>query len=662
MKRLWFLLLLVLSFSCQVKRENYQLFDDYPAYTGADLGLTYHPEFSQFKIWSPAASKVTLQLYAEGAGGQPLEILDMERAGHGVWELKVVKDLVGQFYTYRITTDSLLNETQGIYARAVGVNGVRAAIIDPETTNPEGWEHDTRPSLRQPNDVILYEMHVRDFTAGPESGSTKPGKYSGVTESGTKNSRGQATGVDHLHEMGITHVHLLPVFDHQSIDETRLDQPQYNWGYDPKNFNVPEGSFSSDPYNPAIRIFEFKKMVMDLHANGIRVIMDVVYNHTGETNGSAFNLEVPGYYYRHDAAGKWSNATACGNETASERIMMRKYMIESCKYWVNEYHVDGFRFDLMGVHDIQTMNLLSEELHNIEPTLYLYGEGWTAGASPLPDSLRALKANTSKLTNIGAFSDDLRDGVKGSVFEDLGKGFVNGGEGTEESIKFGIVAATQHPQVNYQKVNYSKVPWAAEPSQCINYVSCHDNHTLFDKLLLTGEGKINERDLVKMDKLANAIVLTSQGVPFLHAGEEMLRTKHGEHNSFNKPDSINQIDWSRKWKHADVTSYYRDLITLRKSHPAFRMRTAEMIRSHLKFLEPSQPRVVAYAIDAKAAGDEWNEIIVIFNANRNATRMEVPTGSWKVAASGEKIALRNQETVKGGTITIAELSTTILFR
>jgi pullulanase len=661
MKMLFALVVIAgIALSCQIRKEK--SYEDYPVYNGDDLGLTYDPTYSQFRVWSPTAEKVTIQFYSAGEGGTPAETLDLKKSTGGTWELRVEKDLAGQFYTYQVSVDSLLPETQGIYAKAVGVNGKRAAIINPASTNPEGWFIDTSPAITQPNDIILYEMHVRDFTIGPESGSSSPGKYAGVAEPGTKNSHGNSTGVDHLKELGITHVHLLPVFDHQSIDETKLSEPQYNWGYDPKNFNVPEGSFSSDPYNPSTRIYEFKKMVMGLHANGLRVIMDVVYNHTGETAHSAFNLEVPGYYYRHDGSGRLSNATACGNETASERAMMRKYIIESCKYWITEYHIDGFRFDLMGVHDLSTMNLVAEELLKIDPSLFFYGEGWTAGASPLPDSLRALKANTSKLHHIAAFSDDLRDGIKGSVFEDLSRGFVNGGEGAEESIKFGIVAATQHPQVNYQKVNYSKAPWALDPSQCINYVSCHDNNTLFDKLVLTGEGKESEGDLVKMDKMANAIVLTSQGVPFLHAGEEMLRTKHGEHNSFNKPDAVNQIDWRWKTGHADVFKYYQDLITLRRSHPAFRMKSAEMIRANLKFMEPAEPRVVAYSINGNAAGDTWNEIIVIFNANRKPVTMEIPDGKWNVAVAGEKIELKNPKAVRGGTTTIAELSTWIIYR
>lgn len=661
MKKLSTLLVIAgVALSCQIRQEK--SYENYPVYNGNDLGLTYDPTYSQFKVWSPTAEKVTIQFYSAGQGGAPTEILDLKKSSAGIWELKVEKDLAGQFYTYQVMVDSLLPETQGIYAKAVGVNGKRAAIINLASTNPEGWSIDTSPAITQPNDIVLYEMHVRDFTIGPESGSSSPGKYAGVAEPGTRNSHGQSTGIDHLKELGITHVHLLPVFDHQSIDETKLAERHYNWGYDPKNFNVPEGSFSSDPYNPSTRIYEFKKMVMGLHANGLRVIMDVVYNHTGETANSAFNLEVPGYYYRHDSSGRFSNATACGNETASERAMMRKYIVESCKYWITEYHIDGFRFDLMGVHDLSTMNLLAEELLKIDSSLFFYGEGWTAGASPLPDSLRALKANTFKLHHIAAFSDDLRDGIKGSVFEDLSRGFVNGGEGAEESIKFGIVAATQHPQVNYQKVNYSKAPWALDPSQCINYVSCHDNNTLFDKLVLAAEGKVSEGDLVKMDKMANAIVLTSQGIPFLHAGEEMLRTKHGEHNSFNKPDSVNQIDWSWKWDHADVAKYYQDLITLRRSHPAFRMTSAEMIRTNLKFMEPVQPKVVAYTINGRAVGDTWSEIIVIFNANRKPVTMEIPNGTWNVVVEGEKIELKNHKVVKGGTTTIAELSTRIIYR
>lgn len=638
-------------------------YDSYPVYRGDDLGLTYSPASSRFKIWAPTAKHVVIHLYAKGQGGQPLETLPLHPATDGVWELSVSRDLQGLFYTYQVeTADARLAETPGIQTKAVGVNGRRAAIIDLARTSPAGWNQDVRPRLKQPGDIILYEVHVRDFTIAADSGSSHPGKYLGLVETGTRNSSGQATGIDHLRELGVTHVHLLPVFDHQSIDETKLDRPQYNWGYDPGNYNVPEGSFATDPYDPSRRIVEFKQMVQGLHAAGLRVIMDVVYNHTSETENSNFNLEVPGYYYRHTADGGWSNASACGNETASERAMMRRYMIESCKYWVTEYHVDGFRFDLMGVHDIETMNLLAAELHKVEPTLFLYGEGWTAGASPLPDSQRALKANAAKLRHIAVFSDDLRDGLKGSVFEDTGKGFVNGADGAEESVKFGIVAAVFHPQVGYAKVNYSKAPWAAEPTQCINYASCHDNQTLYDKLVQTSGETHSAAEIEQMDKLANAIVLTSQGVPFLHAGEEMLRTKHGEHNSFNQPDAINQIDWEWKSQHAGVFKYYQGLIALRKAHPAFRMTSAAAIGRHLRFLPTVPPHVIAYSLHGRAAGDVWGEILVVFNANRAAVTVALPPGHWRVAVTGTEVDLSSQKTVEGGDVAVPALSSLILHR
>ena len=454
-----------------------------------------------------------------------------------------------------------------------------------------------------------------------------------MTESGTKNPAGLATGIDHLRELGITHVHLLPVFDYRSVNEDKLDSPQFNWGYDPRNFNVPEGSYATDPYDPVTRILEFKQMVQALHKAGIRVVMDVVYNHTGETEKSNFNLEVPGYYYRHTRDGKWSDAASCGNETASERVMMRKYIIESCSWWVKEYHIDGFRFDLMGIHDIETMNQLTDSLLAIEPSLVLYGEGWTAGKSPLPDSVRALKANTAKLKRFSAFSDDLRDGLKGSVFNESALGFVNGGQGTEQSIRFGIVAATQHPGVTYSKVNYSKAPWAREPWQSINYVSCHDNHTLADKLRISGKGKFNESQLQKMDILANGIVLTSQGIPFIHAGEEMMRTKMGIENSFNKPDSINAINWNWKTKYIDVFNHYKALIAMRKSHPDFRIPTTEQLQQDLKFIDTGA-NIVAYQVDGLVSEDPWGNVVVVANGNSKTITFSLPSGKWIVRYDG----------------------------
>ena len=420
-----------------------------------------------------------------------------------------------------------------------------------------------------------------------------------------------STGLDHIKELGVTHIHLLPSFDFMSIDETKLEEQNFNWGYDPQNYNVPEGSYSTNPADGNVRIREFKQLVKTLHENGLRIVMDVVYNHTGATMESNFNQIFPEYYYRMTPRGGFSDASACGNETASEKPMVRKFIIESVKYWAQEYHIDGFRFDLMGIHDITTMNEVSKALHEIDPTIFIYGEGWTAGDSPLKEKKRALKKYTFKMEGIAAFSDDMRDGVKGHVFTHHDRGFASGNPNSKESVKFGIVAATEHPQINYEAVNYSDYAWAKEPSQCINYVSCHDNHTLLDRLINSNPGE-PESELIKMHKLANTIILTSQGVPFLHAGVEMLRTKQGVENSFKSPDSINQIDWSRKTEYLEVVNYYQKLIDLRKNHPAFRMPTKTMIQKHLSFIEMPDSNLIGYQIKGNANDDSWETDFIIF--------------------------------------------------
>jgi pullulanase len=608
----------------------------YTPSTTNDLGVHYTPDRTTFKIWSPVAHQVHLHLYQDAAVDQPIETHSLHREADGIWTLAIARDLNGLFYTFQVETENgKLEETPGIYAKAVGVNGKRGAIIDFSTTNPPGWQVDQRPPFVQRTGAVIYEMHVRDFSIHASTSHKYRGKYLGVAEGGTVNPTGQSTGLDHLVELGVTHVHLLPVFDFRSLDETKTDSAQYNWGYDPQNYNVPEGSYATDPYDPAARIREFKQMVQGLHARGLRVIMDVVYNHTGATYNSNFNLETPDYYYRKTADGKWSDAAACGNETASEQPMMRKYMIESCLHWVREYHIDGFRFDLMGIHDIATMNELTATLLKEEPTLLFYGEGWTAGASPLPDSLRALKKNTHLLNDVAAFSDDLRDALKGSVFDHQATGFVSGAVGVEPSIRFGVAGATRHPQVDYAAVNYSKSPWAREPWQCINYVSCHDNHTLWDKLAISAS-QASEATRIRMDRLANAIVLTSQGIPFLHAGEELLRTKKEVENSYNKPDSINQIDWNRKKGFEDTFTFYRELIALRKAHPAFRLTSTELVSKLVRFSD-SPAGTVVYQISGRDVSDSWGEIFVAYNGNESESAILLPTGDWIVRHDGNQL-------------------------
>lgn len=614
-------------------------YEDYPAYEGEGLGVTYTPAASSFMLWSPPAEAVRLLVYEKGDTGEPIEEIALTRGDQGVWAAAAPGDYKGKYYAFQVKiAGKWLEPVPDPYARAVGVNGKRGQIVDLSETNPPGWENDRRPPLSDPNAIVLYELHVRDLSIHPSSGIQNKGKYLGLTETGTRSPQGLATGIDHLRELGITHLHLLPVFDYLSVDESQLDKPQYNWGYDPQNYNVPEGGYSTDPYDGAVRIREFKQMVKALHDAGIRVVMDVVYNHTGATEASNFNQLVPGYYYRQNAEGGWSDAAACGNETASERAMMRKFMLESMKYWVQEYHIDGFRVDLMGIHDIETMNLISRELHRIEPSIFLYGEGWTAGASPLPDSLRALKANTHRLDRIAAFSDNIRDAIKGHVFTHDDTGFASGKPGLKETVKFGVVASTQHPQVRYDSVLWLNPAraWAAQPYQTITYVSCHDNHTLWDRLA-NSQPEASEAQRISMHKLAGAMVLTNQGVSFLHAGVEMLRTKQGVENSFNQPDSINQIDWSRKARYRDVFNYFRGLVAMRKNHPAFRMTSTEAIQQNLVFIDHPDPLLLAYRINAAAAGDTWKEVMVIYNGNRRPAALDIPDGPWVVVVNDQRV-------------------------
>jgi pullulanase len=613
--------------SIQVMGQGVNDYMSYPVYNGKDLGLTYTRSSSLFKLWAPFAEEVHLLFYQDATGGSPLRSISMVKSAKGTWTTSIPGDQEGKFYVFAVRrNDKWYNEVPDPYAKLVGINGKRAMVGDLEKTNPSGWNSDRLPAFSSATNAIIYEMHVRDASISANSGIVQKGKFLGLTEKGSRNTAGLATGLDHLVELGITHVHLLPCFDFNSVDETGRGKT-YNWGYDPLNYNVPEGSYATDPADGYTRIREFKQLIQALHASGLRVVMDVVYNHTALTEDSYFNQLVPGYYYRQDKNGNFSNATACNNETASERPMMRKFILESMKYWVQEYHVDGFRVDLMGVHDIATMNLVSAELNKIKPGILIYGEGWTAGASPLPDSLRALKANAAKLHHIAVFSDDIRDGIKGSVFEHAQKGFASGAAGMDQSVRFGIVASCPHPQVDYAKVNYSKKPYAKEPFQVITYCECHDNHTLWDKLAISASAAPAE-SRKQMQKLALSIVLTSQGIAFLHAGTEFLRSKKGVENSFDSPDSINAIDWDLKSVNRDVFDYVRTLIKMRREHPAFRLKNAATIKKAIVFDDHSPEGVIVYTIDGGIAGDNWEKIMVCFNGTDTMKTVSAEKGNW----------------------------------
>lgn len=622
----------------------------YPTYNGS-LGVFYSHKKTTFKVWAPMATAVKLRLYDAGDGGSPIKEADLVKRSRGMWNLTIPEDLKNKYYTFQVQQNGKWSlEAPDIYAKAVGVNGHRGMIVNLSETDPVGWKNDKSPKFKKPTDAIIYELHIRDISIDPNSGIKNKGKFLGLTETGTKSPDGKSTGLDHLKELGITHVHILPAFDYNSIDETKPDS-KYNWGYDPLNYNVPEGSYATNPYNGNVRIKEFKEMVQAIHKKGIRVILDVVYNHTADIDHSNFTQFAPGYFYRHNPDGSYSNATGCGNETASERPMMRKFMMESLLYWVNEYHIDGFRFDLMGVHDIKTMNAISDTLHNIDKSIIIYGEGWTAGSSPYPEDLRAVKKNAAKLHQIAAFSDDIRDGLRGGWSDLRSKGFASGNGDLKESVMFGIAASVNHPQVDYSKVNYSKAPWAKQPYQAITYVSCHDDNCLYDRLKISNPNA-SQAELIKMDKLAQTAIMTSQGVAFMLSGEELLRTKKGVANSFNSPDTINQIDWSRKTKYADVFEYYKQLIALRKQHPAFRMPSASMIRKHLQFLDVADPQVIAYQLTGNANGDKWRNILVILNGGTESKTITIPAGNWALVGNGSRI---NQNGIRKMNATSVEI-------
>ena len=576
-------------------------------------------------------AKVKLRIYQDGQKAKALKTVLMKQMGPDRWQATVKGDLMGRFYTFDIGQ----GECPGVSAKAVGVNGRRGAIIDMAKTNPEGWAEDCRPVVKSPADIVVYEMHHRDFSiARPEA--KYPGKFLALTE---------PWAISHLKELGVNAVHILPSYDYGSVDETRLSTPQYNWGYDPVNYNVPEGSYSTDPYKPEVRIREFKQMVQALHKAGIRVILDVVYNHTYDIEHSNFQRTYPDYYYRLTADGKPSNGSGCGNETASEKPMMREFMIESVKYWINEYHIDGFRFDLMGCHDIETMNLIRQAVDEIDPTIFIYGEGWSAGACGLPTDQLGVKANIPQMPGIAAFSDEIRDALRGPFDDDTKGGFLAGVPDCEESLKFGIAGGIAHPQVDMTKVNYSKKPWAVEPTQMMSYVSCHDDMCLTDRLRASIPG-LTEKELIKLDLLAQTAVFTSQGVPFMLSGEELLRTKMGVHNSFESPDSINHLDWANKEKYPQVFDYYKQLIQLRKNHPAFRLGNADLVRKHLSFLDAPKG-VVAYCLKNYAGRDDWRNIIVVLNANKEPVEVSIPQGHYTVVCCDGVIREEGLDTFNG---------------
>ncbi len=614
----------------------------------------------RFRVWAPTAEAVQLLLYKQGKEGVPHDVEDLGKAEDGCWQVLVPLTAVGKFYQFRVRAGGVWRPpSPGLFAVAVGVNGQRAFVADWGKTDPEGWQEDAPLGFLHPADAVVYEMHHRDFSVSPDSGIFRRGKFLALAEGATRSPDGVRTGVSHLVELGVTHVHLLPSFDFASVDESRPDIPQYNWGYDPLNYNVPEGSYATDPFDPLCRIYEFKQMVMALHRAGLRVVLDVVYNHTYTVDGSNFERLVPGYFFRRKEDGTWADGSGCGNETASEREGMRRYMVESLCYWAREYHVDGFRFDVMGLHDLETMRQVRDALSRLNPSVLLYGEGWSSRPARIPAENCALKENMARLPGVAAFGDELRDGLRGEWTSATGGGFLAGLSGFAESVRFGIVGGVAHPQVDCSRVNHADRPWAGVPWQMVNYVSCHDDWCLADRLAAVCPD-LPEGERLKLCKLALTILLTSQGIPLLFAGDEFFRSKHGVRNSYKSPDAVNAIVWSDKRRHGDLFRYVCGLIRLRRAHPAFRMRSADEVASKLAFLSSGSERLIAYTLCESGEIGREHFLHLFFNASPHVAQVHVSGPGCRVLCRDGEVSEEGLGVVPGGVLDVAPRSALIV--
>lgn len=634
------------------------------AYNGDDLGAIYTPESTTFKVWSPTASEVSLNLYKTGNdsedGAEKLASSAMNYdETNGVWSITVEGDLKNVYYTYSVKNGDTVNETVDIYTKAVGVNGDRGMVVDLDSTDPENWDSDKRVLPDSPTEAIVWEVHIRDFSNQSNSGISEEhrGKFLAFTEKGTvlEESDNIPTGIDYLKKLGVTHVQINPLCDFGTIDEINSDIDDYNWGYDSKNYNVPEGSYSTNPYDGNVRINELKQMIQALHNAGIGVIMDVVYNHTYAREYSFFNRTVPYYYYRMDDDGKWLEYSACENDTASDHAMYSKYMVDSVYYWASEYHIDGFRFDLMGLHDIETMKNIRKKLNTIDEKIIMYGEAWNLGS--IDDVELAIQKNIPKIDGVAAFNDGIRDALKGDNFEAVEKGFVQG-EGNPVEIKNGIVAATNE--------------WAETPADTVTYTSCHDNMTFYDKLVASVYGtqdtslyRKRDEQLVAMNKLGAACVLTSQGMSFFLAGEEMARSKDGDHNSYISSPQLNQLDWNNLTKFGDLTAYYAGLIQLRKSYAPFTDSTNTTIDS-MTIFENTDKRVVGFMMENKLKADsQWDKVVCIYNSDTERDIEVQLEGEnlpeeWVVVVNADSAGVESLEELKGTKITVPKTTAMVL--
>jgi len=619
-------------------------------YEGNDLGNTYSTDKTSFRVWAPTATEVKLVTYTKWNDKVGIES-SMKKSEKGTWTSELKGDQNGIFYTYKVNIGGIWSEAVDPYARSVAANGDKGAVIDLKKTDPVGWKPSEKPIFSNLNDAIIYELHVRDFSIDKNSGMDNKGKFLALTETGTTGTDGNQTGIDYIKSLGVSHVELMPISDYASVNEIE-NKPQFNWGYNPKNYNAPEGSYSTNPINPLSRVNELKQAVQSLHDNGLRVNMDVVYSQSYSSYNSNLNKLVPGYYYRYNKDGTDSNESGYGNTIASENAMARKFIVDSVVYWAKEYNIDGFRFDLMNLLDIKTMNEIRKKLDNLDPSIIIIGEGSDI-ETPLSEDEEATQENTSKMSGIALFNDLIRDAISGTVLEPKTKGFINGKTNVETDIKKGIVGGIYYSST-------IKTQEKVEPGESVTYVESHDNNTLWDKLLLTNP-KDNTAVRLKMHRMADSMVLTSQGISFFQAGQEFLRTKGGDNNSYKSNDSVNKIDWTRKAQNIDTVNYFKGLITLRKSHPAFRMTSAEMIKKNLNFLVVPE-NVVAYEIAHNANMDTWANIVVAFNANKEDTIIKLPKkGTWNIVVNGEKAGVETIKQSKGDSLVVPALSTIVVY-
>lgn len=610
-------------------------------YDGDDLGAVYSPDRTDFAVWSPMAVTVAVNLYDNGSEGEAYASYPMERSEKGVWRLTIAEDLKNVYYTYSVNVTGEEHEVVDPYAKSTGVNGLRGMILSEEETDPEGFEKDSYISTIERDEVILYEMSVRDYTMDENSGVEAKGTFLGLTEEGTTNAGGDSTGLSYLAELGITHVHLLPIMDFEGVDETKIEE-SYNWGYMPKSYFVPEGSYSTDPYHGQVRVNECKQMVQSLHSKGIGVVMDVVYNHTDGSEDSNLSYLVPGYYYRMNEDGSYSSGSGCGNELATQRAMVRKYIIDSLTYWMEEYHIDGFRFDLMGLIDLDTMQEIEKTVYQINENAVLYGEGWNAGKSVYEgETLESV--NAWQTPKIGTFNNVFRRAVQKYICSFTEE------ESTLIGMRYGFVGAGKNENTMEESGS-----WTENPLQCINYASCHDGYTMWDLITLSCPEESQE-EWIRRDCFGAASVLLCQGTPFFQSGEEFLRTKTSESNpdvkysnSYNAGDAVNHIDWGKRTEYKDVAEYYKGLIAFRKEHTGLRYQTQEQLNENLIFMEDLPENVMGYYLSEPYLFFVDKQICLAFNPTEEAVEFTPVSGKWNVYVNAQSAGTEIIQTIKKG--------------